>query len=101
MKREKVWWLKNRIHIEVFATELEAGLRLLSVLPGAGTPYTKVSIPGLRRWYLPVNHNNPPAQRLREIFRTGTRRQAYIKVRDANRILQNKDLMARHELVRN
>ena len=53
VEREKDWWLEHRIHIEVFATELEAALRLLALLPGAGTPYTKLSVPGLRRWYLP------------------------------------------------
>jgi hypothetical protein len=39
-----------------------------------------------------VNHNNPPSRRVQEVFRTGTRRHAYVKTRDANRILRNKDL---------
>lgn len=40
-----------------------------------------------------VNHNNPPSYRIREVFRTGTRGRTYVKTRDANRILRNKDLM--------
>ena len=53
VQREKAWWLRNRTHTEVFATELEAALGLLALLPGSGAPYTKVAVPGLRRWYLP------------------------------------------------
>jgi len=40
-----------------------------------------------------VNHMNPPAHRLREVFRTGSRGRAYVKPRDARRILQGKDLL--------
>jgi hypothetical protein len=39
-----------------------------------------------------VNHNNPPAHRLREIFRIGTCRDDYVKPRDAARILRECDL---------
>jgi len=39
-----------------------------------------------------VNHNNPPAYRLKEIFEIGTCRDSYIKPRDAGRILNNNDL---------
>lgn len=39
-----------------------------------------------------VNHNKPPAQLLAEVFRSGTRRKSYSKVRDAARILKGKDL---------
>jgi hypothetical protein len=39
-----------------------------------------------------VNHTNPPAHRLQEVFRTGKRGQAYIKPRDADRILRGEDL---------
>ena len=45
----------------------------------AGTPET-------------VNHNNPPAHLIREVFRTGSKKKTYIKPRDAGRILRNKDL---------
>lgn len=39
-----------------------------------------------------VNHQNPPAHRIREIFRIGTCRDAYVKPRDARRILRDSDL---------
>ncbi|MBF0624023.1 MAG: DUF4276 family protein [Magnetococcales bacterium] len=40
-----------------------------------------------------VNHNQPPALRLRKIFAKGTCRRAYVKTRDAKRILKDNDLM--------
>jgi hypothetical protein len=39
-----------------------------------------------------VNHNRPPSYHVREIFRIGSCRDDYSKTRDANRILQGKDL---------
>lgn len=39
-----------------------------------------------------VNHNNPPAYRIRETFRTGAKGRAYVKTRDAGKILAGKDL---------
>ena len=39
-----------------------------------------------------VNHGNPPAHRLREIFYLGSKRE-YSKTRDAPRILHDQDLM--------
>jgi len=39
-----------------------------------------------------VNHHRPPSYYLRQIFRIGTYRDDYSKPRDANRILQGKDL---------
>jgi hypothetical protein len=50
--REKTWWLANRLHIDIFATELQDAVRMLALLPGAGTPYAAAGIPGLRRLYL-------------------------------------------------
>jgi plasmid stabilization system protein ParE len=50
--REEQWWLENRVHTELFTEEFEQALRTLALLPGAGTPYPQVSIPGLRRIYL-------------------------------------------------
>jgi hypothetical protein len=41
-----------------------------------------------------VNHNKPPSYRIREIFEIGSCRRSYSKPRDANRILQGKDLAA-------
>ena len=52
VEREHAWWLENRDHRELFATELEAAIQLMAVLPGAGTEYTRANIPGLRRIYL-------------------------------------------------
>ncbi len=52
VQREKAWWLENRTHIEVFATEFEAALRVLGLLPGAGTPYAQAGVAGLRRLYV-------------------------------------------------
>jgi len=37
----------------VFVTELEQALRLLALLPGAGTSYPQAGIVGLRRIYVP------------------------------------------------
>ena len=50
--QERAWWIANRDHHELFATELEGAIRILAVLPGAGTPYTKSLTPDLRRLYL-------------------------------------------------
>ncbi len=40
-----------------------------------------------------VNHDNPPAYHLEELFRTGKNKKKYVKVRDAKRILKDKDLL--------
>ena len=50
--REHAWWLANRDYRELFATELEQAVRVLSVLPGAGTPYDKTKVAGLRRLFI-------------------------------------------------
>lgn len=39
-----------------------------------------------------VNHNNPPAHRLRQIFEVGRCRDSYVKPRDAAKILRENDL---------
>jgi len=39
-----------------------------------------------------VNHNNPPARRLNEVFMTGSKRHGYVKVRDGSSILRGEDL---------
>lgn len=49
---ERAWWLKNREHQELFATELESTVAILAIMPGAGTPYPETPIPGLRRLHL-------------------------------------------------
>jgi hypothetical protein len=45
--------LENRNHVEVFATELEAALRVLALLPGAGTIYARPGVARVRRIYIP------------------------------------------------
>lgn len=50
--REQQWWLENRDHRELFATELEEAVRLVALMPGAGTHYPDVGVRGLRRLYL-------------------------------------------------
>jgi plasmid stabilization system protein ParE len=49
---EKTWWLENRDHTEVFVEELEQALKIVVAFPGAGTPYARSPIPGVRRVYL-------------------------------------------------
>lgn len=49
---EREWWLANRDYQELFAAELESALRVLAILPGAGTLYPQSGPPGLRRLYL-------------------------------------------------
>lgn len=39
-----------------------------------------------------VNHQNPPAHRIKEIFEIGKSRDSYVKARDAGRILRENDL---------
>lgn len=39
-----------------------------------------------------VNHNNPPAYHIKEIFENGRCRDSYVKPRDAGRILSKNDL---------
>ena len=52
VEHERTWWLKNRDHQELFATELEFAVKILAILPGAGTPYVRTKRLGLRRLYL-------------------------------------------------
>ena len=40
-----------------------------------------------------VNHNNPPAHRIKEVYRAGSRGKADVKTRGASRILRGKDLL--------
>lgn len=50
--RERAWWLGNREHQKLFAIEIESAVRILAILPGAGTPYLRTDLPDLRRLYL-------------------------------------------------
>jgi plasmid stabilization system protein ParE len=50
--REKAWWLENRDHTEIFSEELEQALKVIAILPGAGTLYQRSPVRGVRRVYL-------------------------------------------------
>ncbi len=50
--REQAWWLENRDHVQVFAEELAQALKIIALLPGAGSIYTRSPIPEVRRVYL-------------------------------------------------
>jgi plasmid stabilization system protein ParE len=51
--REELWWVANRIHLEVFVDEFEQALKVLALLPGAGSLYPQAGVRGLRRIYVP------------------------------------------------
>jgi len=53
VRREKQWWLANRDHVEIFATEMREALRVVKLWPGAGTVYRHARVQGVRRFYLP------------------------------------------------
>ena len=40
-----------------------------------------------------VNHSKPPSKRIGEVFLAGSKGKAYVKARDANRILRQKNLL--------
>ncbi len=52
IRRDKAWWLENRIHTEIFVAEFKDAIRILAVLPGVGSLYSQPEVPGLRRIYL-------------------------------------------------
>jgi plasmid stabilization system protein ParE len=52
VKHEHTWWLANRDYKDLFTSELQEAVRILGVLPGAGTPYPRTPVPGLRRIYV-------------------------------------------------
>ena len=52
VNHEKSWWLENRDHKDLFASDIETALRILALLPGVGTLYEQGGIAGLRRLYL-------------------------------------------------
>ena len=49
---QKLWWVRNRDHMEVFGEELQEAVALLRISPAAGTGYPRPAIPGMRRIYL-------------------------------------------------
>ena len=52
VERERAWWINNRDHQELFATELESAIKILAILPAVGSPYLRTILPDLRRLYL-------------------------------------------------
>ena len=50
--RERTWWLANRDHHELFTTEIENAVKVLALLPGAGTLYSRTEVADLRRLYI-------------------------------------------------
>jgi plasmid stabilization system protein ParE len=52
VERQRAWWITNRDHLELFATELESAMRILANLPGAGSLYLRTTLPDVRRLYL-------------------------------------------------
>lgn len=52
VEREHAWWLEHRDYQEMFRSELDLAIQLVTLLPGAGSEYVRAGIPGLRRLYL-------------------------------------------------
>jgi len=52
IRSARAWWLENNLDLNIFLSEVEDAIALLSLLPGAGTAYDLAGIAGLRRIYL-------------------------------------------------
>jgi plasmid stabilization system protein ParE len=52
VERERTYWIEHRDYPDIFPTELEAALRILAVLPGAGSAYAQSPVAGVRRLYM-------------------------------------------------
>jgi hypothetical protein len=50
--REQAYWLEHRDYPDIFRTELESAIRILTFLPGVGSVYSRTPVVGLRRLYL-------------------------------------------------
>ena len=48
----KHWWQLNSVRPEILDHDLEEAIKMLSALPGIGSPYPTAPIPGVRRFYL-------------------------------------------------
>lgn len=48
----KAWWVENQRPVAVLVDEIENAIRLLAVMPGAGSLYSEAGIADLRRLYL-------------------------------------------------
>ena len=44
--------MANRDHADALAEELEQAIKIVAMLPAAGTPYAQSPVPGVRRVYL-------------------------------------------------
>lgn len=93
----------------------QAKAALTDAVPDENRFYVHVALHDFEAWLLPywkaiqnlagsnrrrpgnnpeaVNHGNPPAHRLAEVFRTGSNAKRYVKPRDAGRILKDADLL--------
>jgi hypothetical protein len=97
-----------------FANAHDAKTQMSSWVPNETRFFPHVALHDFEAWLLPywsdiqklaghnrtspganpeqVNHDKPPAYRLKEIFEIGNCRDSYVKPRDAARILKGKDL---------
>jgi plasmid stabilization system protein ParE len=50
--RERAWWLENRDHSALLASELEKAVETPGPPAGAGTLYVHSGVPDLRRLYI-------------------------------------------------
>lgn len=97
-----------------FADAADAKAKMSSWVTGIANFYPHVALHDFEAWLIPywpkiqrlaksdrqkpgsnpeaINHNNPPAYRLKEIYRIGACRRDYNKVRDAPKILEGEDL---------
>ncbi len=51
VKRERLWWFRNRDHQELFAIVFQQAVDTIAVLPGSGNLYKQPGY-GFRRLYL-------------------------------------------------
>ena len=47
---ERDWWVKNREHVDAFATDIERTVNLIATLPGVSSGYSRM--PGVRRVFV-------------------------------------------------
>jgi len=48
----KQWWKENSVRPEILEQDLSEALKMLSIVPGIGKPYSSAPFPGVRRLYL-------------------------------------------------
>jgi plasmid stabilization system protein ParE len=48
----KRWWQENSVRPEILHHDLEEAIKLISALPGIGSPYSSAPVLGIRRFYL-------------------------------------------------